>query len=273
MYIEEYRKARQAGLKEVKFWQSKGISPWLPVLDEILAEEQTCGEVSLGLVDVPLELIVGTRSAGRSRALSRSFRPLMEEDSEFACKWTALCKAHMEEGINDPIQVYEYMHTFYVAEGHKRVSVLGHYGAVNIPALVTRVLPARDGSVASNIYYEFVEFSKLSGVNYLWFSAPGRFPRLQAAVGKAPGESWSENERRKFYSFYAAFSALYGGKSAQEFTGLLTTADAMLLFLDIFDYEQAKNFSSSQMKAAFLQLHDAFSVKRGMNPLKNLLGR
>ena len=185
MFLEDYRKARQMGQKEAKVCQSRGGSPSLPVLDEILSEEETCGEVDLGLVDIPMELIVGTRSAGRSQAFSRSFYPLMAEDSEFAHKWVTLCKAHMEEGITDPIKVYEYMHTFYVAEGHKRVSVLRYFGAVNIPAEVTRILPARDGSKASQIYYEYVDFYKLSGVNYLWFSAVGRFARLQAALGKA----------------------------------------------------------------------------------------
>ena len=103
LYLEEYRKARQLGQQESKLCQSRGGSPYLPVLDEILAEEETCGEVSLGLSDIPLELIVGTRSAGRSQAFSRSFLPLMGEDSEFAGKWMALCKAHMDEGIADPI--------------------------------------------------------------------------------------------------------------------------------------------------------------------------
>ncbi len=275
MYLEEYRKARQQGLKEVRFWQSKGVSPYLPVLDDILAEETTCGEVDLGLVDAPLELIVGTRSAGRSRALSRKFRPLMEEDSEFASKWMALCRAHMEEGINDPIKAYEYMHTFYVVEGHKRVSVLNSFGAVNIPAQVTRILPAQDGSKASRIYYEFVDFSRLSGVNYLWFSGTGRFARLQAAVGKAPDEPWSNDDRQTFYIFYARFSALYGDKSSQDLAGLLTKADAMLLFLDIFSYDEAKDYTPAQLKSAFLQLRSAFSVKRDLqdlNPLKALLG-
>ena len=86
MYLEEYRKARQLGQKESKLCQSRGGSPYLPVLDDILAEEETCGEVELGLADIPLELIVGTRTAGRSQAFSRSLYPLMEEDSEFAHK-------------------------------------------------------------------------------------------------------------------------------------------------------------------------------------------
>ncbi len=276
MYLEEYRKARQLGLKEAKTCQTRGGSPYLPVLDEILAAETTSGEMSLGLADIPMELIVGTRSAGRSQALSRSFYPLMAEDTEFAGKWMALCKAHMDEGINDPIKVYEYMHTFYVVEGHKRVSVLRYFGAVNIPAEVTRILPVKDGSKASIIYYEYVDFYRLSGVNYLWFSAAGRFARLHAAVGKRPDELWTEEDRRKFYSFYHSFSTLYGDKSAKELAGRMTTGDAMLLYLDMFDYDQVKNYTQSQLKEGFLQLHEAFSVKKAiqnLNPLKGLLGR
>ena len=275
MYLTEYQKARQQGLKEVKLSQSRGISPYPPVLDEILREEETCGEVNLELAEIPLELIVGTRSSGRSRAFSHSFYPLMEEDSEFAHKWIALCKAQMEEGIHDPIKVYEYMHTFYVVEGHKRVSVLRHFGAVNIPAEVTRILPVKNDSRASRIYYEYVDFYQLSGVNYLWFSAPGRFPRLQAAVGKGPEERWTQDERRSFFSFYVQFSALYGDAGAKELSTRLTKADAMLLFLDIFDYEEVKKFSRTQMKDGFAQLRDTFSVKKSLqvNPLKGLLNR
>ena len=33
MYLEEYRKARQTGMKEAKRSQSRGCSPYLPVLD------------------------------------------------------------------------------------------------------------------------------------------------------------------------------------------------------------------------------------------------
>lgn len=275
MYLLEYQKARQQGLKEAKLCQARGGSPYPAVLDDILREEETCGEVTLELAEIPLELIVGTRSSGRSRAFSRSFHPLMEEDSEFAHKWMALCKAQMDEGIHDPIQAYEYMHTFYVVEGHKRVSVLRHFGAVNIPAEVTRILPVRNDSRASRIYYEYVDFYQLSGVNYLWFSAPGRFPRLQAALGKGPDERWSQDDRRAFFAFYTEFSSLYGDSGAKELSTRLTKADAMLLFLDIFDYAEVQKFTRSQLKDGFAQLRDTFSVKKTLqvNPLKGLLNR
>ena len=157
------------------------------------------------------------------------------------------------------------------------MSVLRYFGAVSIPAYVTRVLPVRDGSRASNIYYEYVDFYRLSGVNYLWFSAVGRFARLQAALGKGAEEVWNEYDRRKLYSFYHSFSTLYGDKSAKELAGRMTTADAMLLYLDMFGYDEVKNYSQAQLKSGFLQLHEAFSVKKkalqDLNPLKGLLGR
>ena len=57
----------------------------------------------------------------------------------------------------------------------------------------------------------------------------------------------------------------------------MTTGDAMLLYLDMFGYDDVKNYSQSELKAGFLQLHEAFSVKKkalqDLNPLKGLLGR
>ena len=53
----------------------------------------------------PVSVNHGTRSAGRQRSFSRSFYPLLEQGSELATKWSALCDAHLSSGINDPIQV------------------------------------------------------------------------------------------------------------------------------------------------------------------------
>ena len=68
----EYEKALALGQKEYKACQAKGLPLYPPVLDEALAGVDTRGEVELGLVDVPIHLITGTRSAGRQRAFSPS---------------------------------------------------------------------------------------------------------------------------------------------------------------------------------------------------------
>ena len=259
MYAE-YEKALSMGQKEFRACNSKGIFPYLPVLDELLEGVETCGEVNLGLVDVPVELIVGTKSSGRKRAFSRSFLPLLEEDSELAAKWVSLCQAHVSEGIQEPIKAYEFMHCFYVQEGHKRVSVLRYFGAVTIPATVTRILPARNDTLENRIYYEFLDFYQCSGVNYLWFSREGSFARLQAALGKGPEEPWTQEERQEFFSFYLRFSA------ACEFKGPVqvrsaAVGDAMLPALTQWGYAGLKDCTEGELKPRLAKIKEALAAQ------------
>ena len=130
--VSAYEKAWRMGKREDEPMQA---------LDDILKEKKIAAtrEISLGLVQIPIDQIVGTKTAGRSTAFSKSFYPLLEPGSEFAYKWCSLCGSHMKEGIRDPIKAYEFMNKFYVEEGNKRVSVLKYFGAVSIPGTVTRI--------------------------------------------------------------------------------------------------------------------------------------
>ena len=94
-------------------------------------------------MEIPLFLVVGTKTKGRQGAFAPDFMPAMEPDSEFASKWEALLQSQYEEGIRDPILVYEYMRRFYVLEGNKRVSVSKYVGGTTILAEVHRILPKR----------------------------------------------------------------------------------------------------------------------------------
>ena len=87
-----YEKACHLGKKE-------GGSP--AVLDTILEERHITAptEVSLGLVNIPMERIVGTKSKGRSSSFSKSFYPVLKENTEFASKWIALCSAGTGQGL------------------------------------------------------------------------------------------------------------------------------------------------------------------------------
>ena len=259
MYVE-YVRALTLGQKELRACHAKGIPPYLPVLDDLLAGTESCGEVNLGLTDVPIELVVGTKSAGRQRAFTRSFLPLLEEDSEFAAKWVSLCQAHLSEGIRDPVQLYEYLHCFYVKEGHKRVSVLRYFGAVTIPATVTRILPAKNDSPESRIYYEFLDFWQRSGINFLWFGREGSFARFQAAMGKREDETWSPEERRDFFSFYLRFSA------ACEFKGPVqacaaAVGDSILMALSQWDYPQLRDCPEGELKARAVKVKEALAAQ------------
>ena len=137
----EYSEALKLGKKEYRARIAKGQFPYLPVLDEILSEADIKTEQNMGLVQVPLDFVVGTSTMGRTYSFAANFMPILDEETEFAVKWSNLSDAQMNEGIRDPIKAFEYMNRYYVLEGNKRVSVLKYFNAVSIPAIVTRKIP------------------------------------------------------------------------------------------------------------------------------------
>ena len=151
--LEDYINALRAGQRATRAAQARGQSPYLAVLDDILRGVNIVAQEPLGLVDIPAESIVGTKTAGRHTAFAPNFMPILEADSEFARKWSNLCDAHLEEGIRNPVTAYEYLNKFYVEEGNKRVSVLKYYEAVKIPGTVTRLVPERNETLENKIYY------------------------------------------------------------------------------------------------------------------------
>lgn len=70
------------------------------------------------------------------------------------------------------------MNRFYVVEGNKRVSVLKYFDAVSIAAHVTRIVPRRTDTLESKIYFEFLDFYRITGINYVWFTKEGNFQKL-----------------------------------------------------------------------------------------------
>ena len=85
-------------------------------LDEILPDEALSTE-SLGLVQIPIDQIVGTRYSGRSSAFASNFMPILESNTEFAIKWAKLSTSH-EKGREFMSQSRRgSMNKFYVEEG------------------------------------------------------------------------------------------------------------------------------------------------------------
>ena len=163
--VPEYSQARKMALRAYRQDMDAKRNPYLQVLDEILPFTQTVGEVDLGLVEIPLARIVGTRTSGRTRAFAGNFMPLLPEESEFADKWSSLYLSHLKEGIREPVIACEFMNYYYIIEGNKRVSVLKFTDAVSIPGYVTRIVPAPGDSPELKIYYEYMDFYRASGVN------------------------------------------------------------------------------------------------------------
>lgn len=184
MSVEDYSKAYKMGRKDYQTRMLTGKQPTLDVLDDILPPKSSYSEMPLGLVQIPVNQIAGTKSAGRSNAFASNFMPIMSEKSEFASKWIRLSISHEEEGIRDPVKAYEYMNRFYILEGNKRVSVLKYFGAVSIPGNVTRLIPKRTNEKENKIYYEFLDFYDATQINDIYFSQEGSFPALIECAGR-----------------------------------------------------------------------------------------
>ena len=154
MSQEDYVRAYKMGKKNYDTRMMLGQRATLEVLDEILPERHDYSEVSLGLVQIPVSQIVGTRTGGRSNSFAANFMPILKENTEFADKWSTLSTSHVKEGIHEPVKAYEYMNKFYVQEGNKRVSVMKYFGAVTIFGTVTRIIPRRTDEPENKLYYE-----------------------------------------------------------------------------------------------------------------------
>ena len=241
-----YKEALKLGQKEKRHLVSRGQYPYLSVLDDMITRERLNTGKYIGLMQIPMEFIVGTKTEGRTNAFAANFMPLLEDGTEFAYKWKDLCNAHLEEGIRDPIKVYEYMNRFYVEEGNKRVSVLKFFGAVSIPAQVTRILPPQGEEQELKLYYEFLDFYNCTKINYIEFSRVGSYVKLQKLLGKGADEKWTEDEVDRFRGNYYYFAQIFqdmGGKKLK-----CTVGDAFLGYIQIYGYELFKDKAGSEIK-------------------------
>ena len=246
---DEYLAALKEGQREYKELTAAGKSPCPAVLDELLPNLGAMTVQELPCQEIPMDRIVGTRSAGRISALSASFLPLLGEDSEFATKWMALCEAHLSDtGIRDAIACYEYLGSFYVQEGNKRVSVLKSYDSPSIPGIVTRMIPALTDDKDVRLYYEFMKFYKLSKSYVPEFTQLGSFQRLQAELGLQPDQEWTEDIRHDFDNEYRRFARIFDQLNTEKLP--LKAGDCLLSFLEIYTYSDMTAMPDDKLRSA-----------------------
>ena len=245
--VDEYGKAYKEAVKEYKECVQKGIDPNPAVLDELLGVDAAENAVLVGLVEIPINRIVGTKSAGRITAFTRSFQPLLKPETEFAAKWISLCSDHLsEEGIHNPIECFEYMGNFYVQEGNKRVSVMRHFGAARIAAQVKRIVPTGEDTLQLKTYQEFLEFYKLTEMYDILFTTPGGYGKLLEALGMPADRPWTEDDRRSFRAHMYYFSQAL--ESAGGSDRNLSLEDALLMWLEVHPFSDLKALSAQELK-------------------------
>lgn len=242
----QYAAALKQGRKTYHDCVLRGRYPYPQVLDEIISETMVAGQVDLGVVEIPIDQIKGTKSAGRRTAFAADFMPLLDADTEFAAKWMELCTAHLgDEGIRDPIRCYEYLGRFYVQEGNKRVSVLKSYGAPVIPGYVTRMVPVWSEDPEIQAYYDFMDSYPLTRLYRVRFSRSGSFQKLQKALGYEVDHVWTDDERRRFTAGYTYFQEPFRKLGGGELN--ITTADAMLVWLKVYEFDQLMSLPAGEL--------------------------
>lgn len=259
-YMELYERARKQGLKNFHAAYDKE-KYYLSCLDDQLKNIRIVKEVNLGRKEILLKKIIGTKTNGRRTSFSSNFMPLLPLKSEFSDKWRKLCQIHIEEGVRDPIKVYEYLNKYYVQEGNKRVSVLKFFDAYSIQADVMRIIPEYDSNnLEICIYYSFLKFYKKTHVDYIWMSDKEHFNRLYVYIIKYSliTERFDDTE---FRGIYYRFRKYYYEEKGNALN--ITTGDAFLKYLDIYQYE--KNISDKDLKENVSKLMDEFKYLENPN--------
>lgn len=239
---EQYLYARKKGKRTARQRRFRKLDPYLPSLDKIV-NELSCSIQDLGIIDVPADLIVGTRTSGRQTAFANDFMPLMDERSEFAYKWEKVVQYHLSEsGITDPPEAFEYLGKFYVGEGNKRVSVLKSYGAAFITLNVRRLVPERSERHSIKLYYEFLDFYKLSKLYSIQFSRLGYYERLLKYIGFAPDHIWDRHERVVLVGFYERLCAELKKKKIDA-----NYSDCLVALLEMYTYDFLTQMSDKEL--------------------------
>ncbi len=232
-----YAQAYKSGMREYSKNISKGQSGYLPSLEGLIKNSEIVSEVNLGIMEIPLKKIVGTYTHMRSMSFAGNFMPLMKDGTEFANKWSGLCNFHINDGIRDPIKVYEYLNWFYVIEGNKRVSVLKYFDAYSIHAEVLRLIPKMDeNDVNIKIYYEFLKFYQKTKINSIWFSREGSFIQLLEYFDnfKINLKRFKDIDRYEYLQkhIYYNFSIIYNEIVGDRLN--ITTGDAFLQYIKVY---------------------------------------
>ncbi|PWJ95490.1 nucleoside-binding protein [Oceanotoga teriensis] len=232
---DEYLKAKKIGKKDFISKISSGKEGYLPSLENIIENVDIIREEDLGLVDIPLEKIQGTYYHSRALSFANNFYPIFDEKTEFSIKWINLLQIQYEEGIRDPIEVYEYLNWFYVVEGNKRVSVLKYVNAYSIQAKVKRLVPKWDPDDQEiKIYYEFLKFYKKTKINELWFTEEGKFAQMYDIIKTHKTQNSLINDKYKDFitTYFIPFKKTYniiGGQKLKKSAG-----DAFLKYIETY---------------------------------------
>ncbi len=258
--ISHYERARRMGQRDYNARVSRGESGHLAVLEDRLGQCDILAYLRQPIREISLSRIVGTYTASRAASFSAGFLPLLDVRSEFGVKWSRLCCSHLNEGITDPIKVYQYMWKYYVIEGNKRVSVLKYFDAPTVRAEITRIVPRLDEDSPDALrYHAFLEYAKKGLFQELELSSPEKYEHLyrreQRLLKKLPPDA----ELPDFNLLYDMFEAI-----CRQENPFLTPGDAFAEYIHICGFPL--DLSQDELRAQIRRLKPQLALLDNPEP-------
>lgn len=132
--IADFHSSRRKAKLEAVLNRLTGRSSDLLKYEELRRQFRGGSSVERGLHNIPIDAIVG--SVGRYYDFTRSFLPRQDSDEQ---RW-----ARVKVGVSDlsglpPVELYRLGDTYFVLDGHHRISVAREIGATHIEAYVKEV--------------------------------------------------------------------------------------------------------------------------------------
>ncbi len=274
---EMYTKACRAGWREHDSRTARGLNGHLAHLDEYREHCGIIAEVRQPTKEIPLSRIVGTNSATRATSFAANFMPLYAAESEFGQKWVRLCMAHLDEGLRDPIKVYEYLWNYYVIEGNKRVSVLKFFDAYSFHAEIIRLIPQRDDNNPEIVqYYEYLAYSKKGLFPDIMLTQEKGYRRLRGLERRLQAEL-PAGVKPDYSGMYRDFERAY-----DTVTSPLPLGDAFVEYLHVFGFPMDETQEELRQRIGQLQPQlelveqapeTEVVLEAGENPQQSLLSR
>ena len=229
--------------------QGEGLNP--KELNTIVNEDMVADKVELGVMEIPVDQIVGVADDVDKELYASNFMPLSPAKSAYADQWRQLyLEYRKDKAFESPLLCFEYLGKFYVEDGKKRVSVLKNQKTATVRAYVIRIIPTYSEEKDIKLYYEFLVYFTYTKLYQVRFSKPDCFVELQKALGYEEDHIWNDEERECFlYDYERAEMALQ-----EAFGGWLniTAADALLVLLQQYPLKRLRQMAVAAM-ADYLQ--------------------
>ena len=263
------------------FWRS--IISWfirkdnkLMPFDEIRRSLPVGGQRDIGNLPVLLEKIVG--SVGRYQDFDRVFLP---RRTNLRGRWQSIDKAHIQDIILPPIELYKIGDVYFVRDGNHRVSVARERGQVFIDAYVTEINVPITIDKETNIdevirkseanqFEKRTNISKIRPGNEIEFSLPGGAAKVlehidvhRYYVGEKLKSAVSYEEAvAKWYDevYWPLAQVIHQYHLLREFPKR-TVADLYLWIIEHLYYLKEKYQADVSVEQAAIHFADEYSKK------------